>query len=299
MQDEVWFFLFEYYFTIETPPKAHGGFTPLVLSYPAQRFSGAFVGPPFGVYCLKRAWPNSTCQFCLNQRLRICDFIDITTPRESPPWLHWHHTTPRESVNSLTLVHLVTSTSWLFSHPIWRRAEPLRPWVEPTSWNTWYRYVYMAYARAAPCVLLLCYKKNDFCLLSWRNMWTQEFGTSLCALVKFTQENVVISVIYRFHGRKDFPSFTWMETLHLNSHPQGRLKQITRGRATIHELVLLVNQNLKKIRGREFGGELFRPSVSIVEYVGGESGTMVEHVGSPKKNRGRSSFHSFFGWKKI
>ena len=144
-------------------------------------------------------------------------------------------------------------------------------------------------------------QKNDFCLLSWRNMWTQEFGTSLCALVKFTQENVVIYVIYRFHGRKDFPSFTWMETLHLNSHPRGRLKQITRGRATIHELVLLVDQNLKKIRGREGS---FSPSVSIVEYAGGEPqekrwNTLDLPKNKKKKNREKKAvFTHFLGEQK-
>ena len=87
-----------------------------------------------------------------------------------------------------------------------------------------------------------------------------------------------------------------METLHLNSHPRGRLKQITRGRATIHELVLLVDQNLKKIRGREGS---FSPSVSIVEYAGGESQELWWNtLDLPKKTGEEAVFTHFLGGKK-
>ena len=52
-------------------------------------------------------------------------------------------------------------------------------------------------------------------------------------------------------GRVTIPSFT-------KCNPPNRLKQITSGRATIHELVLLVDQNLTKNSGRELEGELLR-----------------------------------------
>ena len=105
---------------------------------------------------------ESMTQFYLpNQqdKLRICEFIDITTTKGiTTKGLHWHHN-PKGICERIDLSppwhqHL---DSW---HPnLPKSVEPLRSRVEPTSWNTWYRYVYMAYARAAPCVLLLCYKK--------------------------------------------------------------------------------------------------------------------------------------------